>query len=173
MEISRHLPAPDRQALLPIPSFPKKPSTFRFALGDGSTPSCSLGANTYCGGNFQGIINNLAYIQNLGANAIWISPIVVNTDNGFHGYWAKDLYSINPHFGSAQDLQSLVAACHRLDIWVMVDVVANHVGPVGTDYSGINPFNSADHYHDYCTINQEDWTTNQWRVEVKTPRFPN
>jgi alpha-amylase len=44
----------------------------------------------------------------------------------------------------------------------MVDVVANHVGPVGTDYSQINPFNSAEHYHDYCDIT--DWN-NQWQVE--------
>ena len=44
----------------------------------------------------------------------------------------------------------------------MVDVVANHVGPVGTDYSQVYPFNSADHYHDYCDIS--DWS-NQWQVE--------
>jgi alpha-amylase len=44
----------------------------------------------------------------------------------------------------------------------MVDVVANHVGPVGTDYSRINPFNRAEHYHDWCDIN--NWG-NQWEVE--------
>jgi len=48
----------------------------------------------------------------------------------------------------------------------MVDVVANHMGPVGTDYSQMSPFNSADHYHDYCIINQDDYTNNQYRVEV-------
>lgn len=44
----------------------------------------------------------------------------------------------------------------------MVDVVANHVAPVGEDYSSISPFNSPDHYHDKCDI--EDWG-NQWQVE--------
>mmetsp|Transcript_25616 Transcript_25616/g.19374 ORF Transcript_25616/g.19374 Transcript_25616/m.19374 type:complete len:121 (+) Transcript_25616:382-744(+) len=44
----------------------------------------------------------------------------------------------------------------------MVDVVANHVGPVGTDYSKIYPLNQASHYHDNCQIN--DWS-NQWEVE--------
>jgi hypothetical protein len=58
----------------------------------------------------------------LGANAIWISPIVENTPKGYHGYWAKDIYSINPHFGSEKDLQFLITECHRRDIWVMVDV---------------------------------------------------
>ena len=44
----------------------------------------------------------------------------------------------------------------------MIDVVANHVGPVGTDYSRITPFNSNEHYHDKCDIT--DWG-NQWQVE--------
>lgn len=143
----------------------------RFALGDGSNPSCNPSDNKYCGGNFLGIQNNLAYIQNLGATAIWISPIVKNTDNGYHGYWAQDLYTINPNFGTEQDLVNLVTACHRLDIWVMVDVVGNHMGPVGTDYSSIVPFNSTDHYHDYCVIQQDDYLNNQWNVEVNERSF--
>ena len=47
----------------------------------------------------------------------------------------------------------------------MVDVVANHVGPVHTDYSSIFPFNQPEHYHDYWIINKEDWRNNQSRVE--------
>ncbi len=47
----------------------------------------------------------------------------------------------------------------------MVDVVANHVGPVGTDYRTIKQFGNPDDYHNYCDINQEDFTGNQWRVE--------
>jgi len=46
----------------------------------------------------------------------------------------------------------------------MVDVVANHVGPVNTDYSSIYPFNQDSHYHDYWTINDNDWENDQWRV---------
>ena len=48
----------------------------------------------------------------------------------------------------------------------MIGVVANHVGPVGTDYSSIVPFNSAEYYHDYCVISQSDFTNNQNNVEV-------
>ena len=44
----------------------------------------------------------------------------------------------------------------------MVDVVANHAGPVGTELGRINPFNRAEHYHDWCEIN--NWN-NQWEVE--------
>ena len=76
----------------------------------------------YCGGTFQGLINKLDYIQGLGVNAIWISPIPEQTDKGFHGYWQKNLSNINPHFGKPSDLKALVSACHSRGIWVMLDV---------------------------------------------------
>ena len=77
----------------------------------------------------------------MGFDAIWISPVVDNTDNGFHGYWARDWNKINDHFGGDAGLKRLIKAAHDMDIWVMVDVVANHVGPIGFDYSSIKPFN--------------------------------
>ena len=49
----------------------------------------------------------------MGFNAIWISPIVANTANGYHGYWAQNFFEINPYFGTADDLISLVNACHK------------------------------------------------------------
>ena len=82
-----------------------------------------VGLRNYCGGTFKGIEKHLDYISGLGANAIWISPIVLNTDNGYHGYWAQNIFEINPHFGTKEDLKSLVTACHDRDMWVMVDIV--------------------------------------------------
>ena len=54
--------------------------------------------------------------------------MVLNTEKGFHGYWAKNLYEIEPHFGTKEELKALVKACHERGVWVMVDVVANHMG---------------------------------------------
>ena len=133
--------------------------TDRFARTS-DTGYCNLGA--YCGGNYQGLIKQLDYIKGMGFDAIWISPIVENTEGSYHGYHMTNLYALNKHFGSEDDFKELISACHKKDIWVMVDVVANHVGPVGFDYSRITPFNSADHYHDNCDIT--DWG-NQWQVE--------
>jgi len=133
--------------------------TDRFARTS-DTGYCNLGQ--YCGGNYQGLINKLDYIKGMGFDAIWISPIVENTEGSYHGYHLTNLYKLNNHFGSEEDFKNLITACHNKDIWVMVDVVANHVGPVGTDYSQITPFNSPDHYHSYCDIN--NWS-NQWEVE--------
>lgn len=124
------------------------------------TGYCNLGQ--YCGGSYQGIIQKLDYIKGMGFDAIWISPIVENTEGSYHGYHMTNLYNLNYHFGSEDDFKALVSACHERDIWVMVDVVGNHVGPVGFDFSKVTPFNSPDHYHDQCDIT--DWN-NQWQVE--------
>jgi len=100
--------------------------TDRFALppGNSSTTGCA-DLKKYCGGTFSGITAHLDYIQALGADAIWISPVVLNQPDAYHGYAAKDLYTINPIFGGEQGLKDLVAAAHKRDIYVMVDVVAN------------------------------------------------
>ena len=133
--------------------------TDRFARTS-DTGGCNL--SQYCGGNYQGLISKLDYIKGMGFNAIWISPIIENMEGSYHGYHLTNLYNLNYHFGSEDDFKALVTACHNKDIWVMVDVVANHVAPIGTDYGRITPFNRAEHYHDWCDIN--NWG-NQWEVE--------
>ena len=139
--------------------------TDRFSRTDGSTKACS-DLSDYCGGTYRGLINNLDYIQGMGFDAVWVSPIIKNLDKGYHGYWATDLYSLNDHFGTEQDFKDLVKAIHSRGMWIMVGVVANHVGPVpNDDFSQINPFNSPEHYHDYCIINPDDFSQDQWRVE--------
>ena len=98
------------------------------------------------------MINKLDYIQGMGFDAIWISPIVANTPGSYHGYHATNWEDVNTNYGSKQDLIDFVSACHARNIWVMVDVVANHVGPVGPNYSTIYPFNQSAHYHSNCQI---------------------
>ena len=133
--------------------------TDRFARDDDNNDDCS-DLNKYCGGNFQGIINKLDYIEGLGYDTIWISPVIENTKDGYHGYWAKDIYSINPYFGTEQDLIELVDELHSRDMYLMIDVVVNHMGRRNTsaalnysyDYSGFTPFDSNQHYHDSCNL---------------------
>ncbi|KYQ93843.1 putative alpha-amylase [Tieghemostelium lacteum] len=121
-----------------------------------STPCANLSG--YCGGTFEGVANHLDYIQSMGFDAIWISPVVTNTPGGYHGYWQQDIYTVNSNFGSSKDLEEMISQCHQRGIYVMLDVVANHVGPVNYDYSSIVPFNEPTHYHNcsdcpsQCTI---------------------
>ena len=62
---------------------------------------------------------------------------------------------MNARFGSRQDLLDLIQAAHAREMLVMVDVVANHVGPVDLNLTTIQPFNTSDCYHPKCQI--EDW----------------
>lgn len=134
--------------------------TDRFALTGGGTAPCITDDRKYCGGSYQGIIDKLDYIQGLGFDAVWISPIVANIEGvttygeAYHGYWAQDIYKLNPHFGSAEDLVALSNALHKRDMYLMVDVVVNHFGPVNssTGYSSFNPFNKQSYFHPYCLI---------------------
>lgn len=135
--------------------------TDRYWRSNGDTQTgCNL--SQYCGGDWAGITQQLQYIKDLGFDAIWISPVVDNIEPGYHGYWARNWEKVNSHFGDENSLKAFVDAAHSMGIWVMVDVVANHVGPVGDDFSQIYPLNQPYHYHKDCDIN--DWN-NQWQVE--------
>ncbi|KAF8311727.1 glycoside hydrolase family 13 protein [Clavulina sp. PMI_390] len=145
--------------------------TDRFATTSGSTTaSCTSGYEGYCGGTWQGIINKLPYIKGMGFDAIWISPVtqqVSDPTRGWTGYAQNNLYNVNTNFGSAQDLKNLAAALHSNNMYLMVDVVANHFGYDGDsatiDYSTMTPFNTASDFHTpICWI--VDYT-NQTEVE--------
>lgn len=85
----------------------------------------------YHGGDVQGIQNHLAYLKDLGVTTLWLTPVVKNgAAQDYHGYGAVDLYAIDPHLGSLQDYQELVAAAHKKKIKIFFDVVPNHVGPL-------------------------------------------
>lgn len=106
----------------------------------------------------------------MGFDAIWISPIPKNMVDNYHGYAAIDFTRVNENFGTLQDLHELIDECHRRDIWVMLDIVCNHVACVGDDYdtkySGVTPFNDGKYYHSLCYITQHDWDTrNQYNIE--------
>jgi alpha-amylase len=87
------------------------------------------------GGDWRGVIDHLDYVERLGASAIWISPVVSNvgrieSEDGYHGYWASDFTTHNPRFGSLEELEELVVRAHARGIAVIVDVVTNHTGRV-------------------------------------------
>ena len=135
--------------------------TDRFARTT-DTGDCNL--SIYCGGNYQGIIQKLDYIEGMGFNAIWISPIIenINNDNTYHGYSGINLYGLNSHFGTEEDLINLITECHKRDIWIMANVVVNHVGDFGENYGLIDPFNLPEHYHTPCGIDDFE---DPWKIE--------
>eukprot|EP01061_Rhynchopus_euleeides_P008530 TRINITY_DN1765_c1_g2_i3.p1 TRINITY_DN1765_c1_g2~~TRINITY_DN1765_c1_g2_i3.p1 ORF type:complete len:491 (+),score=168.29 TRINITY_DN1765_c1_g2_i3:27-1475(+) len=141
--------------------------TDRFGGGTDMGTDCIQNAQ-YCGGNFQGLVDKLDYIQDMGFDAIWITPVIENTEGGYHGYWGKNFSAVNPQFGGSYSLKNLVAECHKRNVWVMIDVVANHIGYIGNNdpQSSFDPFNSNDHYHscDQCGSGCGDMN-DQWHKE--------
>lgn len=89
----------------------------------------------YHGGDWQGIIDKLDYLQALGVTTLWISPVVKNVeeDAGFasyHGYWTVDFLKHNPHFGDLATLRRLSDELHKRNMKLILDIVTNHVGQV-------------------------------------------
>lgn len=123
--------------------------TDRFFDGNESNNTAS-GADTYGdnpglyhGGDFAGVTTKLDYLQNLGVNTIWITPIVENikgvavTDEGskdvpynaaYHGYWASDFTKLNPTLGTTEEFKTMISEAHKRGMRIMVDIVVNHAG---------------------------------------------
>lgn len=123
--------------------------TDRFFDGNESNNTAS-GADTYGdnpglyhGGDFAGVTTKLDYLQDLGVNTIWITPIVENvkgvavTDEGsedvpynaaYHGYWASDFTKLNPTLGTTEEFETMISEAHKRGMRIMVDIVVNHAG---------------------------------------------
>ena len=123
--------------------------TDRFFDGNKSNNTAS-GADTYGknpglyhGGDFVGVTAKLDYLQDLGVNTIWITPIVENikgvdvTDEGsedvpynaaYHGYWASDFTKLNPTLGTTKEFETMISEAHKRGMRIMVDIVVNHAG---------------------------------------------
>jgi alpha-glucosidase len=76
-------------------------------------------------GDLQGIIAKLDYIQTLGVNAIWLSPIYPSPMLDL-GYDISDYKNIDPIFGALSDFDSLVTEVHKRHLKLMLDFVPNH-----------------------------------------------
>ncbi|WIA17732.1 hypothetical protein OEZ85_009247 [Tetradesmus obliquus] len=139
--------------------------TDRFAQTPGTTPGGPCRLTNWNNGTWAGITSKLDYLKDMGMTAIWITPIPVQVDGeffgetGYHGYWAKDLSStdVDPHFGSEQDLKTLIATARKKGIMTMLDVVGNHVGHSRSNsFADITPFNKPEHYHK-CIPGCDQW----------------
>ena len=88
------------------------------------------------GGKFFGVQQQLAYIKNLGAGAIWLSPPLKNFRfdlSAYHGYGIHNFISAEPRFAdnpvaADDELRALVDAAHQQDLLVIFDIVLNHTG---------------------------------------------
>ena len=83
------------------------------------------------GGNLKGIQRRLNYVKGLGANAIWLSPVLKNRQekaDSYHGYGIQNFLEVDPRFGTLEDLQKLVREAHARGMYVIMDIILNHTG---------------------------------------------
>ncbi|MEK0312450.1 glycoside hydrolase family 13 protein [Cohnella sp. 56] len=78
------------------------------------------------GGNLKGVIDKLPYLQHLGINVLYFTPVFESPSN--HKYDTTDYYKIDPAFGTLEELKALVADAHARGIRVVLDAVFNHSG---------------------------------------------
>ncbi|WP_404429318.1 pullulanase-type alpha-1,6-glucosidase [Microbacterium lacus] len=125
--------------------------TDRFANGDTSNDQGGLAGDRlttgfdptdkgfFNGGDIAGLHDNLDYIEGLGTTAIWLTPSFknrpvqgegVNASAGYHGYWITDFTQIDPHLGSNEELEALIADAHDRGIKIYFDIITNHTADV-------------------------------------------
>ncbi len=143
------------------------------------------------GGDLLGLRKKIeeGYFTDLGINAIWFTPIVEQIHGavdegtgltyGYHGYWTKDWTSLDPNFGTQEDLRAVVDEAHKRGIRIVMDVVLNHTGPVteqdpfwGANWARENPNCQFSNYQNTteCSLveNLPDIRTES-SIEVKLP----
>lgn len=95
----------------------------------------------WLGGTLKGLTSKIGYLKRLGVTALWVSPIFkqVAFQESYHGYGIQNFLDVDPHFGTREDLKELVETAHQHGIYVILDIILNHVGDVFT-YDAENTF---------------------------------
>jgi glycosidase len=109
------------------------PGDFGNAVGsEDSAAAWREAGGTWTGGTLKGLTSKMGYLRRLGVTALWVSPVFrqVKSENTYHGYGIRDFLSVEPNFGTIEDLRAMVATAHANQIYVILDIVLNHTGNV-------------------------------------------
>lgn len=122
-------------------------------------------------GDFKGIEENLDYLSDLGIGAIWLMPMMESTT--YHGYDVVDYYSPNPDYGTIEDFDSLVNACHEKGIKVIIDFVVNHTSSSNEWFTTALEDPSSEYRKFYSIaetipVDESDSTYSYWRQDANT-----
>jgi glycosidase len=107
------------------------------------------------GGDLQGIIDHLDYLNELGVTALWLNPVYENNQPyaSYHGYAVTDHYKIDPRFGTNEKFIELAIACEEKGIKLIKDIIPNHSG----DYHWfIQDIPSSDWIHQFETFTRSN-----------------
>ncbi len=131
----------------------------------------------FYGGDLQGIIDRLDYLQDLGINGIYLTPIFEAESS--HKYDTTDYKKIDPHFGDEKVFKNLVDQAHEKGIRIMLDGVFNHSGKSFAPWLDVLERGPESKYYNWFMINQ--WPIDKGLHSTKdgsfysfafTPRMP-
>lgn len=111
------------------------PRSFMDSNGDGT-------------GDIQGIISKLDYLEHLGVEVLWLSP-VYGSPNDDNGYDISDYYDIMPEFGTMKDMDELIEEAKKRNIGIVMDLVANHTSDEHAWFKDAVEKGEASPYYDY------------------------
>ena len=82
------------------------------------------------GGDIKGIVDNLAYIDDMGFTAIWLNPVLENDQDAwsYHGYATTDFYHVDARFGTNEEYLELSEKARQKGIGLVMDIIVNHCG---------------------------------------------
>ena len=122
----------------------------------------------FVGGTLKGLESKIGYLKRLGVTAIWVSPVFkqVSFEETYHGYGIQNFIGVDPHFGSHDDLRSMVKTAHENGIYVILDIILNHSGDV-FEYDGDLRCNRVDdHGHTICERCEACWDGKRYDVKA-------
>lgn len=119
----------------------------------------------FFGGDLEGIISKLDYLQDLGISGIYLTP--VNASPTAHKYDTTDYTKIDPHFGTDETMVRLVEEAHRKGIRVMLDGVFNHSGEEFEPWLDVQKKGKRSKYFDWFMINEWPFDHSQGSARQK------
>ena len=113
----------------------------------------------FFGGDLQGIIDHLDYLQDLGITGLYLCPIFESTSN--HKYNTTDYFEIDRHFGDKETFRELVEQAHQRGMKIMLDAVFNHIGSQSPQWQDVVENGKESAYKDWFHIQQFPVTTDK------------
>jgi glycosidase len=124
------------------------------------------------GGDIAGIIKNLDYIKELGATALWPTPLCLDNDEtySYHGYGQSDVYKIDPRYGTNEEYLQLSNELHKRGMKNIMDYVTNHWGWKHWMYKDLPTYDWIHQFPGYSQSNYRMTTqfdTNASKIDAK------
>jgi glycosidase len=128
--------------------------------------------NARHGGDIEGIIQHLDYIKELGATALWPTPLCEDNDSrgSYHGYGQSDVYKIDPRYGTNDDYLRLSSELHKKDMKLIMDYVTNHWGAAHWMINDLPTYEWLHQFPGYAQTNYHMTTqfdTNASKIDAK------